>query len=208
MSLINRLLQDLEKRQASAPDVTRLASQVHAVLQRRRFSVWLIVLLLAAGVGFAALTQFKNDQVPSLPVRNNPIDLPSPPPKAQAPAPAVAAATQPEAAIEAALLTPVFQLSDELSRLPSPQAERPAKSESAPVAAPRKDNSRPAPNVTPPTAPSAQAQQTKAERPPKAPTLAKAQSSTPKHTAPAEQSVPMQTPEPEPGAAQKDKEYA
>lgn len=128
MSLINRVLQDLEARHAPPPADVPVPGQVRAVAaaqpRGRRGLAVLILGLLVAGVIAFALTQN-----PSLIAK-----LGSSGPDASPMVPAGTATQTPvetanrngsvQAQVEAALMMPVFQLSEELSIVP--RARRPA----------------------------------------------------------------------------------
>lgn len=61
MSLINKMLRDLDERQASAAERAGLASQVRALPRVRRFPWWLVLLMLAGVIVGAAGLWFVND---------------------------------------------------------------------------------------------------------------------------------------------------
>jgi MSHA biogenesis protein MshN len=169
MSLINQVLQELEKRHAADPGLTSLPPQVRAVragspVVVRMLAVALILVLAAVGAFI-----YLGGGWP--PVATTPQSLtlqPDPGKKqipAQVPAPQTAAAPTPtatvpvEPAVQAVLLPPVSRLSDELSFTPKPGAPavRAAKPESVtrtekPRAA-RPSAARPAPESAPVVAP-------------------------------------------------------
>ena len=171
MSLINQVLQELEKRHAADPGLTSLPPQVRAVRAGspavvRMLAVALILVLAAVGafiylsggwppVATAPLT---------LTPLSDPVKKQIP---AQAPATQTAAAPTPtapvpvEPAVQAVLLPPVSRLSDELSFTPEPGAPavRAAKPKSITRAekprASRPSAARPAPESAPVVAPAA-----------------------------------------------------
>lgn len=137
MSLINQVLQELEKRHAADPGVTSLPPQVRAVrtvppAAMRVLAIALILVLAAVG-GFVYLSggwpPAANTQLSVTP-RPNPVkkQISGPAPTTQtaaAPAPASAPARATiEAAVQAVLLAPVSRLSEELSF--NPDSGKPA----------------------------------------------------------------------------------
>lgn len=133
MSLINQVLQELEKRHAADPGVTSLPPQVRAVrtvppAAMRVLAIALILVLAAVG-GFVYLSggwpPATNTQLTVTP-RPNPVkkQISGPAPATQTAAvPAPASAPAPatiEAAVQAVLLAPVSRLSEELSFNPDP----------------------------------------------------------------------------------------
>jgi MSHA biogenesis protein MshN len=131
MSLINQVLQDLEKRHAADPGLTSLPPQVRAVrtvpsAAMRTLVIALILVLTAVGAfvylsgGWppAATTQLSLTRLPS-PAKKQ-MSAPAPAtPTAAAPVPASAPLEQ---AVQAVLLAPVSKLSEELSFKPDPGA--------------------------------------------------------------------------------------
>ena len=129
MSLINRVLQDLENRGAGQPDAPQIAEQIRPVAapasrNRRGLAVWLLVLCGAAVAAFSLWSGSApfRDSVNGLlagirhpsPVGTTalvPAKLPESPPAVRA-------------QVEAALMVPVFQLSDELTMLPADVSRR------------------------------------------------------------------------------------
>jgi len=169
MSLINQVLQELEKRHAADPGLTSLPPQVRAVRAGsssvvRILAVALILVLAAVG----AFIYLSGGWPPVATTPQSSTLLPDPGKKqipAQVPAPQTTAAptrTAPvpvEPAVQAVLLPPVSRLSDELSFTPEPGAPavRAAKPKSVtrtekPRAA-RPSAARPAPESAPVAAP-------------------------------------------------------
>ena len=171
MSLINQVLQELEKRHAADPGLTSLPPQVRAVRAGsssvvRILAVALILVLAAVG----AFIYLSGGWPPVATTPQSLTRLPDPGKKqipAQVPAPQTAAAPTPtapvpvEPAVQAVLLPPVSRLSDELSFTPEPGAPavRAAKPKSITRAekprASRPSAARPAPESAPVVAPAA-----------------------------------------------------
>ncbi len=122
MSLINRVLQDLEARRAPLPADVPVPEQVRAVTAARprsyRGPAVLLGLLVVVGVIAFSMT----DNLPFIakPKSSRPDLLPVQPARvaAQAPAETPDVSGSVQAQVEAALMTPVFQLSEELSIVP------------------------------------------------------------------------------------------
>lgn len=133
MSLINQVLQELEKRHAADPGFTSLPPQVRAVgagppPALRMLAITLILVLAAVGAfvylsGWwppAATTQLTVTPLPN-PVKKQ-VSAPAPATQtAASPAPAPTLALI-EPAVQAVLLAPVSRLSEELSFSPDPGA--------------------------------------------------------------------------------------
>lgn len=181
MSLINQVLQELEKRHAADPGVTSLPPQVRAVrtvppAAMRVLAIALILVLAAVG-GFVYLSggwpPAANTQLTVTP-RPNPVkkQISGPAPATQTAAvPAPASAPAPatiEATVQAVLLAPVSRLSEELSFNPDPgmpavraakpkpaaRAERPRAAKPAAVSPPPEPAPVPAPvSADPPATP-------------------------------------------------------
>ena len=131
MSLINQVLQDLEKRHAADPGLTSLPPQVRPVrtvpsAAMRTLVIALILVLAAVG----AFVYLSGGWPPAATTQLSLTRLPSPAKKQMsAPAPATATAAAPvpasapvEPAVQAVLLAPVSKLSEELSFKPDPGA--------------------------------------------------------------------------------------
>jgi MSHA biogenesis protein MshN len=173
MSLINQVLQELEKRHAADPGLTSLPPQVRAVHAGspavvRMLAVALILVLAAVG----AFVYHSGGWPPVATTPKSLTLLPDPGKKqipAQVPAPQATAAPTPtapvpvEPAVQAVLLPPVSRLSDELSFTPEPGA--PAVRAAKPKSVTRTEKSRaarpsaarPAPESAPVVAPAADA---------------------------------------------------
>lgn len=127
MSLINQLLQDLEKRHASGQEVKRLSGTVRPLPHSSRRRIYLLLAVGLLAVAAAAALLFSPEMMES---------MPSPPATpfvkaddsktAETPdvvAPVMAAIPQEPPAPELAL--PVFQMVEELARLPEAVAPEP-----------------------------------------------------------------------------------
>ncbi len=125
MSLINQVLQDLEKRHAADPELTSLPPQVRAVRSGpppaiRLFAIALILVLAAVGAfvylsGMWPPAATTTPTVKPLPF-NKQISTPAPA------TPTTAAPVPIEPAVQAVLLAPAARLSEELSFNPDPGA--------------------------------------------------------------------------------------
>jgi MSHA biogenesis protein MshN len=179
MSLINQVLQELEKRHAADPGLTSLPPQVRAVravpsTAMRMLAIALILVLAAVGAfvylsgGWppAATTQLAVTPVPN-PVKKQisaPVQA-----KQTAAVPALTSAPVPatiEPAVQAVLLAPASKLSEELSFNPDPgvpavraakprtvtRAEKPRAAKSAAASAPPESAPIPAPVAADPPA--------------------------------------------------------
>ena len=131
MSLINQVLQELEKRHAADPGVTSLPPQVRAVRTvtppaMRVFAIALILVLAAVG----AFVYLSGAWPPAATTQLTVTPLPNPVKKQSSePAPAKQTAAAPaqarapiEPAVQAVLLAPVSRLSEDLSFNPDPGA--------------------------------------------------------------------------------------
>lgn len=151
MSLINQVLQDLEKRHATESEHNALPPHVRAVRGRRQSSVkpivvvaWLIAAVVVAAVGFFLYGRQApgSGAPPSVAVPAPvPVQEPVVEEKTIATAPAVAPATVPTTTF-----SPVSRLSDELSLVAPPAAR---KEKPAPAARPEKSRTVPLPEVVP-----------------------------------------------------------
>lgn len=119
MSLINQVLQELEKRHASEPELKSLPPHVRAVPRvppgmRTPVIAGLVLLAgaVAAFVYFSGLPDHASRTQAAATRRPNPDPAPAFQP----------AASEAEPAVQAALLAPVSRLSDELSFVPGPAA--------------------------------------------------------------------------------------
>lgn len=168
MSLINQVLQELEKRHASDPGVASLPPQVRAVRMVAPASMRLLVIaliLVSLGVGAYVYLGGEWGPVPtthrgatSLPIKKQTSSLDKatqtvvvPNTAAdQAPADISALPAPLETAVQAVLLAPVSRLSEELSFRPKPraQADRAAKPKIAARAA-KARTVKPAPTLPP-----------------------------------------------------------
>jgi len=137
MSLINQVLQDLEKRHASEPELKSLPPHVRTVVEQPRASrsfasvavtALLIVVFAALAIHFSGLLR----PAPQPPVAAPPM-APSPP----APAAPAAAASETET-VQAQLLAPASRLSDELGFVPENRAPKEAAPKPPKPAPPRK----------------------------------------------------------------------
>ncbi|HZP94366.1 MAG TPA: tetratricopeptide repeat protein [Burkholderiales bacterium] len=144
MSLINQLLQDLEKRRASGPEMKSLSPQVRALPQQGRRRTLPLVLLAAAILAAVAATFSWQRTREISPPPSAPIAAGKPAPKPQPPS----APQRIAPAVETALALPVFRLARELESSPSePTADRRAKAAVRPAAKPaaRKPSTQTAP---------------------------------------------------------------
>jgi MSHA biogenesis protein MshN len=126
VSLINQLLQDLERRRAIGPENRSLAPPVRALPARSRRAVALLTLLLSAAVaaagGWLVHTEFsRGRRAESATQSVAPPRVAPPAPSGVPPVAAAASGALPEeeAAARAALTVPVFQFAQELRFAPS-----------------------------------------------------------------------------------------
>jgi MSHA biogenesis protein MshN len=131
MSLINQVLQDLEKRHASETELKSLPPHVRAVPGRprspvRTYAVAAMVLALIIALAFFVYGSHRAAQNAAPQIVSQPISVPAPVPVA-APKPPVAP-PEPEPPAQTAAFNPVSRLSDELSLVapPSVRKEKPA----------------------------------------------------------------------------------
>ncbi len=129
MSLINQVLQDLEKRHAAESELNSLPSHVRAVPGRPQPSVrpftiaaWVIAALVAAGVGVFIYGRYAPGNGTS-PIVSTPAPIAGPAPSVEQSPPAIAPVIA-----QSATFSPVSRLSDELSSVtPVPaRKEKPA----------------------------------------------------------------------------------
>jgi MSHA biogenesis protein MshN len=148
MSLINQVLQDLEARHARQSDDVQVPRQVRAVAVPTRRSRRGVVVMLLGLLGVAVVAFLLWSGNPSLrsklhALRTGVSDAPSAKMAAQVPAEEAVASEVVEAQVEAALMIPVFQLSEELSKIPGP-SEKSFAAKSAKVTAGATPQTRPA----------------------------------------------------------------
>jgi MSHA biogenesis protein MshN len=154
MSLINQVLQDLEKRHALDPDLKSLPPQVRVVSRTSKRGAYAVAWMLgvSAIVVVAGVLYFRN-------LSNKPVNT-APPPIVAAPSPPPAAplkpqpmpAAPPEAQVQAVLLAPASKLSQELSYVPNAPARRPQASNPAPLPRTNRSAAGQAETVPPPAA--------------------------------------------------------
>ena len=129
MSLINQMLQDLEKRRASGVERGALPDQVRVLPREEARSMpWWLIGISAAAAVIAALAWQLNRQAPSI----APVPV-APPPQAQVvppPAPPIQETQMPQAAVTPG--APASRLALDLEKVPLPVAA------TAPVVTPRK----------------------------------------------------------------------
>ena len=118
MSLINQVLQDLEKRHASEPELKSLSPHVRAVSGRPQSSIRVIAVAAIVAVAVIAATAFfygrrhaPDDESP--PILSKPMAVPAPEPIQAARQPDTAPIVEPSA--QSAAFSPVSRLSDQLS---------------------------------------------------------------------------------------------
>ena len=148
MSLINQVLQDLEARRAGQSDNVQVPRQVRAVAVPTRRSRRGVVVMLLGLLGVAVVAFLLWSGNPSLrsklhAFRTGVSDASSAKMAAQAPAEKAVASEVVEAQVEAALMVPVFQLSQALSKVPGP-GEQSFAARSAKVTAGAKPQTKPA----------------------------------------------------------------
>lgn len=140
MSLINRVLQDLEKRRDGPLDAAEMPDQVRPVTaptagKWRRPAIWLVALGGAVAVSFVLWSGSAQFRETVTGIWTGPAELASSVATDTAPAKQPDSPTTVQARVEAALMIPVFQLSDELSALPAVAAQRePSPAKSTPTA--------------------------------------------------------------------------
>jgi MSHA biogenesis protein MshN len=123
MSLINQLLQDLERRRASGAEARALSPRVRALPGRsRRGPLMAAGLLAVAAVVAIGLTYYfrPSQSEPALLAATSPKRPPEPP--AASPAVPVAPIPPEPVVVREALTVPVFQLAEELRTVPPPPA--------------------------------------------------------------------------------------
>ncbi len=134
MSLINQVLQDLEKRHASESELKSLPPYVRAVRRRPRSPVWtylvaaiLMAVLIAMAFFIYSSRRAAENDAPQ--IVSKPIAVPLPAPVSAPRLPVVPPVAEPPA--QTAAFNPVSRLSDELSLVapPSVRKEKPATAE-------------------------------------------------------------------------------
>ena len=134
MSLINQVLQDLEKRHASESELKSLPPYVRAVRRRPRSPVWtylvaaiLMAVLIAMAFFIYSSRRAAENDAPQ--IVSKPIAVPLPAPVSAPKLPVVPPVAEPPA--QTAAFNPVSRLSDELSLVapPSVRKEKPATAE-------------------------------------------------------------------------------
>ena len=142
MSLINQVLQDLEKRHASESELKALPPFVRAVQGRpqsfmRKFAITTIVAVILIAIAAFTYNSLYAPENEAPRIASTPVTLPAPPPAPKSPAASPAV----EVPAPTAAFNPVSRLSDELSFVAPPPApkEKPvatARSAKADVAIP------------------------------------------------------------------------
>jgi MSHA biogenesis protein MshN len=122
MSLINQVLQDLEKRHASGAELGGLSPHVRpmADVPRRGFPVFTALLGVVSVVAIAGAVYFWNSSRTMTPAIRPPASAAVPAPKPVAPLPR--AEVQLDTAVQTVLLAPAARLSQELSFIPAEPA--------------------------------------------------------------------------------------
>jgi MSHA biogenesis protein MshN len=141
MSLINQVLQDLEKRHASASEMETLPPHVRAVPAQRpegsgATRIVVAVVLVALAVAAVAYVLSRRAPEPAVPAAAGPV-APAVAPQPVSPPPAPVAETQ--ASLPAELIAPASKLSEELSFVPDEGRARKAPAAPAPKPAPRRE---------------------------------------------------------------------
>lgn len=120
MSLINRLLQDLDSRLAGQSEGLAVSPHARAIARSQRRSGWKVaakwLLLLAACAVFAAAYMWKTDSRFKSTVEDLLTSVGAAAPVVEIPTPV---AQTVKASVEVALMVPVFQMSSELAFLPA-----------------------------------------------------------------------------------------
>lgn len=128
MSLINQVLQDLEKRHASEPELKSLPPHVRAVPEGPKSGGNAALFVTAALIVFAIVAAFLYFGGWLRPVSNLPVAAVVLPAAPASPAPAVVetkpAAPAPEPVVQAQLVAPASRLSEELSFVPDSRPPR------------------------------------------------------------------------------------
>lgn len=138
MSLINQVLQDLEKRHASEPELKSLPPHVRTVAGRgQRSSVAMIAVAIAvvAVIALAAVLYFGGWLKSAPPVVAH--TDPAPPVAATPPQETTPVAPEPEPVRQAETFVPASRLSEELSFLPEPRARKEPVPRTVPAPAPK-----------------------------------------------------------------------
>lgn len=119
MSLINQVLQDLEKRHASGPELREMSPHLRPVGEppRRGYPLFTAVLAVVSIAAIAGALYFWNSSRTLTPTLPQPASVTAPEMKPATPAADVAGAA--DSAVQAVLLAPVSRLSQELSFVPA-----------------------------------------------------------------------------------------